>query len=78
MAAIACPDCGNTVSDSAETCPHCGRPQPGKSLEQIESDNNSAAWGLLWLAHAIILGFYKKSIIKGLLALLFGPLMWFF
>jgi hypothetical protein len=26
MALIRCPDCGNNVSDSAPTCPHCGRP----------------------------------------------------
>ena len=24
MALIKCPECGNTVSDKAETCPHCG------------------------------------------------------
>lgn len=26
MALIACPDCGNQVSDAAPTCPRCGRP----------------------------------------------------
>jgi len=26
MALIKCPDCENNVSDSAPTCPHCGRP----------------------------------------------------
>ena len=26
MALIKCPDCGNTVSSAAESCPKCGRP----------------------------------------------------
>lgn len=24
MAIISCPECGNSVSDKAATCPHCG------------------------------------------------------
>lgn len=28
-----CPDCGNMVSKSAYSCPHCGRPLRGKAVE---------------------------------------------
>ncbi len=26
MALIKCPECGNSISDKAEKCPHCGLP----------------------------------------------------
>jgi transposase-like protein len=26
MPLTTCPDCNNQISDSAESCPHCGRP----------------------------------------------------
>ena len=26
MALVKCPDCGKEISDSAESCPNCGRP----------------------------------------------------
>jgi hypothetical protein len=29
MALIACPDCGQQVSDAAPACPRCGRPRLG-------------------------------------------------
>lgn len=29
MALVVCPDCGNSVSDSAQACIHCGRPMEG-------------------------------------------------
>lgn len=29
MGLVNCPDCGNKVSDMAEICIHCGRPDPG-------------------------------------------------
>lgn len=31
MALTRCPDCGNTVSESAPACPHCGRPRTAPS-----------------------------------------------
>ena len=27
MPLVKCPDCGNNISPSAPSCPHCGRPQ---------------------------------------------------
>ena len=34
MVMIDCPDCGNSVSDSAPACIHCGRPMQGASAPQ--------------------------------------------
>jgi predicted nucleic-acid-binding Zn-ribbon protein len=30
MGLITCPACGGTVSYEAFSCPHCGKPHPGK------------------------------------------------
>lgn len=48
--------------------------------EKVAEDKQASEAGcaVLWLLHAVILGFAKKSVLKGLLALLFGPFMWFF
>lgn len=35
MALTNCKECGNQVSDMAETCPHCGIGYPGLSDEEI-------------------------------------------
>jgi uncharacterized membrane protein len=36
MPMIACPDCGWAVSDSAATCPHCGRPiAPAQAVRDV-------------------------------------------
>lgn len=35
MAMIQCRECGNTVSDSARTCPSCGIESPGGSCELV-------------------------------------------
>ena len=35
MALINCPDCGETVSPSAEACPKCARPKPALSAEAL-------------------------------------------
>lgn len=31
MALIKCPECGNDVSDTAQSCPHCGAPIKGSA-----------------------------------------------
>jgi len=30
MALIKCPECGNSISEHAPTCPHCGIPKKSK------------------------------------------------
>jgi hypothetical protein len=35
-----CPDCGDEVSDRAETCPHCGYPLALARAEAAESDEH--------------------------------------
>lgn len=42
MALINCPECSNTVSTLATTCPHCGIPLaqiPGKNLKIVQHKN---------------------------------------
>ena len=45
MALIKCPECGNSISDKAEKCPHCGIPasyfQQGKTVSNDEIDYNN-------------------------------------
>ena len=38
MGLIKCPDCGNMVSDSAFSCPKCGRPM--RKATRQDADNN--------------------------------------
>ena len=38
MGLITCPACGGTVSYDAFSCPHCGKPHPGKVEVQPEDD----------------------------------------
>ncbi|NJB67494.1 hypothetical protein GGQ74_001134 [Desulfobaculum xiamenense] len=33
MPLIQCPDCNHKVSDTAPTCPHCGRPLAAQTIE---------------------------------------------
>jgi len=43
MALIKCPECGNSISDKAEKCPHCGLPAEYflRQLEQAEINYNN-------------------------------------
>ena len=41
MALINCPNCGGTISDKAERCPHCGTPQFPQPEQQQQFDFNS-------------------------------------
>ena len=36
MALITCPECGKSISDSDETCPHCG--YPVQSLNRVKGN----------------------------------------
>lgn len=51
------------------------------SIQEVREEENAEAnaqGGLvLWVIHAVIVGF-SKGAAKGFLALIFGPLMWFF
>ena len=45
MALIKCPECGNSISDKAEKCPHCGLPAEYflRQQEQAEINYNNLA-----------------------------------
>lgn len=53
MPLISCPECGQQISTSAETCPHCGYPMKERvvteSTKPIEYENKTkhvTCWGL--------------------------------
>lgn len=89
MATINCPDCGGTVSELAEKCPHCARPSPGLSAPQLQSqakegeakkaaEERSQVYGCLmlaWLGNAF-LALVAKGLPSGVVALFFGPFVW--
>ena len=39
MALITCPECGNSISDKAERCPHCGLPSAYFGAHSVEQEN---------------------------------------
>jgi hypothetical protein len=79
MALINCPECKNTVSDQASSCPHCGYPIAGKrmtqqsnhSLSEIVSSQNSPRPNQELV---IVLDPKKNEGLAFLLTFLFGPL----
>lgn len=81
MGIIACPDCRTQVSDVADACPHCGRPEPSKSVQQIVRDREAlgadAVLGILWLGHAFVV-LLKAGFWPFLFSLFLGPLVWLF
>ena len=40
MALIKCPECGSSISDKAEKCPHCGLPATYFMQRQTQTDVN--------------------------------------
>ncbi len=43
MALIRCPECGKSISDMAEKCPHCGIPK--KDIHNLRKANNQITCG---------------------------------
>ncbi|EIO4563758.1 hypothetical protein LQM11_004397 [Vibrio parahaemolyticus] len=37
MALESCIECHRDISDECEKCPHCGKPEPTKSYQQIQA-----------------------------------------
>jgi hypothetical protein len=53
MSLINCPDCKNSVSDNAVSCPHCGYPIKNQTeTKPITSKSNS---GCLWIIIAVLI-----------------------
>lgn len=77
MALIACPDCGEHISDMAPECPNCKRPEPGKSAQEISEEGNNAFWGLLWIGNAAIT-FWQLGFWWGVFSIPLGPFIWLF
>lgn len=60
MALIACPECGQGVSEHAPACPRCGYPmnEPEQPVQQVvvRGGRVKRAWGFEWRTKAEILG----------------------
>lgn len=67
MALITCPECGNTVSDQATSCPHCGKPLNAFSQT---GNNNSAGTNNSYSGTPS----GKDRVTAGILAILIGSL----
>ncbi len=71
MALITCPECGNSVSDRAESCPHCGNPinqsyRPQQQPQYYPSNNNNGQSN--WLVPALIAAVVALAAILGFIA----------
>jgi hypothetical protein len=60
MALIACPDCGQGVSEHAQACPRCGyplkEPEPVVRHVVVPAGRGKRAWGFEWRTRTEILG----------------------
>lgn len=70
MALITCPDCNNSVSDSAPSCPHCGRPMkyqlpPVNHPQQIVVEQKKKT-SIVTLGCAVLAGIALLVFIVGL------------
>lgn len=74
MVLVSCPECGQEISEYAETCPNCAYPiaESEESLNEVESESEDGsktsgclAWWSKWLGIlvvvAIIFGIYSKK-----------------
>ena len=68
MALIKCPECGNKISDQAESCPKCGYEMKQKKVEEkdylktIKSKWNNKYLIIILIAVAAIFMFSQKKI----------------
>lgn len=44
MGLIKCPECGNEISDKAQSCPKCGYPLSEQKKDMIEGKSVSSQW----------------------------------
>lgn len=54
MPLVTCPDCGHQVSDTARSCPSCGRPGPFASVDTPQSATDGAAERPAWNIKAAV------------------------
>ncbi len=81
MALVNCPDCGVDVSDQAELCPNCNRPNPAVSDSVIEAENSSNQSAAYWLGYflALVIFIVKYGFMKGILfGWIVAFLSWFY
>ena len=76
MALVKCPDCDKEVSDSAPTCPNCGRPMKEQPAVAPAPQPAQSTWnpGIAAVLSLVIPGagqMYKGNVIEGMFWLLF-------
>lgn len=62
MPLVKCPDCGNAISPSAPTCPHCGRPQSPVTADEPGTPPAEV----------------KKKVSPAIVAVAIGVIVWLF
>lgn len=55
MALVECPECGGEVSDAAESCPHCGHPDPAGDEAEPEGQDTARGCAYLFGGSAVAL-----------------------
>ena len=92
MALVECVDCGTEVSDLADSCPKCSRPNPSKTTEEIQAESQKSDKAIqgfvqLWFTHALLIGVVKLWVLDSFtggflkyfgLSLIIGPFAWAF
>jgi hypothetical protein len=65
MSLIKCPECNNGVSDSAESCPHCGHPiSTGIKCPNCKSKNTSKISTTSKMGSALLFGVFSNKMTK--------------
>ena len=57
MGLIKCPECGNEISDKAQSCPKCGYPLSEQKKDMIEGKSVSSQAKRTWMFSAFDCGF---------------------
>ena len=70
MALIQCPECGETVSSKAETCPHCGIKLKAESTVDKSLYSTIDKGDLLFSTKGLYDSAYWKEIIPGIIGIL--------
>tara|TARA_B100001778_G_C18272575_1_gene487274 strand:+ start:325 stop:522 length:198 start_codon:yes stop_codon:yes gene_type:complete len=58
MALAVCNECGGSCSEYAETCPHCGKPNPVQSALEEKSETFLAVLYVLMFIGLLMFGAY--------------------
>jgi len=72
MALVICPECNESISSEAETCPHCGLPLKTKDAKARYGSHGWGTFIYLVIAFAGLTMLVQGSLIIGIILLLIG------